>query len=50
MALKDTNIGQSDIQEIMDRVIKANFANDGFLVCNPPLCWEDVMQVLTLAL
>ena len=50
VSLKEAQIEQSDLQEILDGVVKVSFGNDGVLACNPAVSQEDVMQVLTLAL
>ncbi len=50
VSLKEVNINQSDLQNILNGVVKVSFGNDGMLACNPIVSKEDVMQVLTLAL
>jgi len=50
VSLSEVQITQSDLQQIVEGVVKVSFGEDGLLACNPPVSREDIMQVLKLAL
>lgn len=50
LSLGEMNIVRSGIPQIVENVVKVSFNSDGYLLCNPPVSREDIVNVLETAL
>ncbi len=48
--MSQSGVVESDIDSIVDGIVKVSFSSDGYLVCNPPVSREDVARLLKLSL
>lgn len=49
LTLREQNITEEDLPQIVEGVVRVSFGQDGMLKCNPPASREDIMEVLKLA-
>lgn len=49
-SLKEVNVGEQHLSDIVEGVAKVSFGADGYLNCNPKVSKEDILGVLNTAL